>query len=627
MISAAGLVCCLLTSFLATHVQTVANHPDVEKVLKVQLFVSALLMTAATLPLALYFLPDKFTFSDFTTISTSTTLSLATCTNIGAWVSVVCGLWGGCIIGFVTEYYTSHSYNPVRDVADACTTGAAPNIIYGLALGYLSTIIPIFLLAVNVFVAFTLCGMYGVSLAALGMLGTLATCLSIDVYGPIADNAGGLAEMSEFPKWVRDKTDALDAAGNTTAAIGKGFAIGSAALVSLALFGGFVSRVGSHSPSSISPACASAQLRGETCTTDGHMVNGHATAQWNPSAGVHTIEINVLRPITFAFLFLGAMLPYCFTAFCMKSVGTAAKAMVENIRDQFEGFGAEEAFKAEFIKQSKAHKGDWLGDGKGADILLQTFKALKKKPDYDGCIAISTDASLKEMIPPALLVMGTPLLTGAIFGVEAVCGLLVGSVVSAVQLAISQSNSGGAWDNAKKYIEGRHIKMKMLLKDAFPKDKVDKSGKDFNTSKVFKDFESNKDYDKIELDAKTKKPVMHQNGRTCGPYIPKASEAAATDISFSAYDNEEYFMIPQGKKTDVHQAGVVGDTVGDPLKDTSGPALNIVMKLMAILSLVFADFFVSINNGRGLVSMPTSLNLVCTASSECPVCLLTPEGC
>merc|ERR1711959_667464 len=252
-VSAAGIVMCMLTSFLATHVMEVAKHQDVEKVLKVQLFVSALLMTAAVFPIAHALLPDEFTFQDYKQITTNAkdAQKMQTCTRVGAWACVVCGLWGGCLIGFITEYYTSHSYQPVRDVAMSCNQGgAATNIIYGLALGFLSPIIPIVLLAVNVYVAFSLCGMYGVALAALGMLGTLSTCLSIDVYGPIADNAGGLAEMAEFPPAVRKKTDALDAAGNTTAAIGKGFAIGSAALVSLALFGGFVSRVASHSPKS-----------------------------------------------------------------------------------------------------------------------------------------------------------------------------------------------------------------------------------------------------------------------------------------------------------------------------------------------------------------------------------------
>jgi inorganic pyrophosphatase len=470
-ISAAGIVMCMLTSFLATHVMEVAKHQDVEKVLKVQLFVSAVLMTGACYPLAHALLPDKFGFQDYKQISTDATEQKLRqeCTRLGAWACVTCGLWGGCIIGFITEYYTSHSYQPVRDVAESCNQGgAATNIIYGLALGYLSTIIPIVLLAVNVFVAFSLCGMYGVALAALGMLGTLSTCLSIDVYGPIADNAGGLAEMAEFPKFVREKTDALDAAGNTTAAIGKGFAIGSAALVSLALFGGFVSRLAGHAA----------------------MVGGHKLQ----------IDINVLRPITFAFLFLGAMLPYWFTAFCMKSVGLAAGAMVQNVKEQFEANG---------------------------DKIMATDET-RVAPNYQACIKISTDASLREMIAPGMLVMFSPLVTGVFFGVEAVCGLLVGSLVSAVQLAISQSNSGGAWDNAKKFVES----------------------------------------DQLIIDGVT-----------------------------------------YGKKTDVHKAAVVGDTVGDPLKDTSGPALNIVMKLMAILSLVFSDFFVSINAGQGVFKVATTLEL------------------
>jgi len=492
MVSAGGIVVCLLTSFIATHIQRVASHSDVETVLKVQLFVSSLLASLITLPLALSFLPNKFTFSDYYKITTQTSNEVSSelqeCTRIGAWICVVMGTWGGCLIGFITEYYTSHSYKPVKDVAQSCESGAATNIIYGLALGYLSNIIPITLLSINVAVSFYLCGMYGVALAALGMLCTLATCLSIDVYGPIADNAGGLAEMAEFPSFVRDKTDALDAAGNTTAAIGKGFAIGSAALVSLALFGGFVSRLAAHTPAG--------------------MQGG--------------VVIDVLRPITFAFLFMGAMLPYWFTAYCMKSVGMAANEMVKEVKRQFNAFGDE--------------------------ILART-----QKPDYDACISISTRASLKEMIPPAMLVMLSPILTGSLFGVEAVCGLLVGSLISAVQLAISQSNSGGAWDNAKKYVESGQVKVELRITDEF---------------------------------IKNNPAYQYEKGNT--------------------------LMVPQGKKTEVHKAAVTGDTVGDPLKDTSGPALNIVMKLMAILSLVFSDFFVSINHGRGAFNLPSSLNLECT---------------
>jgi H+-translocating diphosphatase len=265
----------------------------------------------------------------------------------------------------------------------------------------------------------------------------------------------GIAEMAELDPYVREKTDALDAAGNTTAAIGKGFAIGSAALVSLALFGAFVTRIRVSS--------------GDTLFTNG---------------------VNMLEPLTFAFLIIGGMIPFAFAAMTMKSVGEAAMAMVQEVQRQFD---------------EKPH-------------LLDANPT--ERPDYDACIGISTQASLREMVPPGAMVIFTPLLTGILFGVTAVSGLLVGALVSAVQLAISMSNAGGAWDNAKKYIE-------------------------------------------------------------------KASP-----------DSEL-----QGKGSDIHKAAVVGDTVGDPFKDTSGPALNIVMKLMAVLSLVFADTFYAINEGKGLLSM------------------------
>jgi inorganic pyrophosphatase len=313
--------------------------------------------------------------------------------------------------------------------------------------------------------------------------------------------------MAEFPSFVRDKTDALDAAGNTTAAIGKGFAIGSAALVSLALFGGFVSRLAAH------------------------------------AAQGQVVEINVLRPITFAFLFYGAMLPYWFTAYCMKSVGMAAAEMVANVKKQFN-----EGDQHLYIDDK-----DELRIKEGAPF-----------PNYQECIDISTKASLREMIAPAMLVMGTPILVGVLFGVEAVSGLLVGSLISAVQLAISQSNSGGAWDNAKKYVEQKQVCATMIVTKAIADE--------------FDELADPNDGDKM-------KP------------------------SHSLIDHEA--KVPQGKKTEMHKAAVVGDTVGDPLKDTSGPALNIVMKLMAILSLVFSDFFVSINNGRGAFNMPTDLNLSC----------------
>lgn len=364
------------------------------------------------------------------------------------------------MIGFITEYYTSHSYKPTREVAQSCETGAATNIIYGLALGYKSAVIPVSLISLVVLISFSLLDMFGVALAALGMLSNLATCLSIDVYGPVCDNAGGIAEMSNLPEEVRAITDELDAAGNTTAAIGKGFAIGSACLVGLALFGAFIKR----STSSLS------------------------------NIGAPALDSSLLDALVFSFLLLGAMIPYWFTALTMKSVGVAAMAMVKEVAHQF-----------------KTKKG-----------LLEGTPG-HEPPDHDRCIAIATDASLREMILPGILVMGTPLLTGTLFGSKAVVGLLAGAIASAVQMAISQSNTGGAWDNAKKYVE----KGCVFITD-------DKGAK-----------------------------------------------------------------VKQGKGSNLHKAAVVGDTVGDPLKDTSGPALNIVMKLMAILSLVFADFFVSIYHGEG----------------------------
>merc|ERR1719247_1064543 len=392
----------------------------------------------------------------------------------GAFSCVAAGLWAGCIIGFVTEYYTSHSYNPTREVAQSCETGAATNIIHGLALGYKSCIIPIFLISGTVYIAFSSAGMYGVALSALGMLGTLATCLSIDVYGPICDNAGGIAEMAELPESVRDKTDALDAAGNTTAAIGKGFAIGSACLVAIALFGGFVTR-----------------------------------------AGLESTGFNILKPISFCFLIIGAMVPYWFTAMTMKSVGVAAMEMVKEVKFQF-------ATIPGLLEGTPGHA----------------------PPDHARCIKISTDASLREMVPPAILVMTAPIATGMFFGVEAVVGLLAGGMASGVQLAISASNTGGAWDNAKKYVEKGGLYIDMPKRDEV-------------TGEIIRD----------EFGSPILVPVRQRKGSEC------------------------------------HKAAVVGDTVGDPLKDTSGPALNILMKLMAILSLVFADYFWSINEGRGLFNV------------------------
>lgn len=448
-VSAVGIFVCILCSFIATDLKPVKSEKDVESALKIQLISTTILMIPAVYFAAVTFLPPQFQ------LVKTVGLDVLTLHPWEATLCVVMGAVGGLIIGLITEYYTSHSYKPVRELADSCKTGAATNMIYGIALGYKSAIIPVLVLAIVIYGSFAIADMYGVSLAAIGFLSNLATGLTIDVYGPVCDNAGGIAEMAELDPYVREKTDALDAAGNTTAAIGKGFAIGSAALVSLALFGAFVTRIRHSSDDQL--------------FQDG---------------------VNMLQPITFAFLIIGGMIPFAFAAMTMKSVGVAAMEMVMEVQRQFD---------------EKPH-------------LLDANPT--ERPDYDACIAISTKASLKEMVPPGAMVILTPLLTGIFFGVYAVSGLLVGSLVASVQLAISMSNSGGAWDNAKKYIE-------------------------------------------------------------------KASPDS--DL--------------KGKGSDVHKAAVVGDTVGDPFKDTSGPALNIVMKLMAVLSLVFADTFYAVKGGAGLFQL------------------------
>jgi H(+)-translocating pyrophosphatase len=352
MITAVGIICSFFTTFFATNFAKVRKD-NVESVVKWQLIISTVLMTAALIPL-LYTLPK--TFSIPTQVdSTGATVTFTTVTPWRAFACVACGLWSGFIIGWVTEIYTSNAYSPVQELAEACVIGAAPYIILGLALGYMSTIIPILCIGVTIYISFSFAGMYGIALAALGMLGCLPIALSIDGYGPISDNAGGIAEMSELHKSVREATDKLDAAGNTTAAIGKGFAIGSACLVALALFGAFVTRT---------------QLP----------------------------AVNILAPLEFSGLLIGAMLPYAFSALTMSAVGQAANEMIVEITRQF-------------------NEGLIQGEG---------------EPDYDRCIAISTNASLKKMVAPGVLVIGSPLIVGILFGPRGVSGLLAGAIVSGV---------------------------------------------------------------------------------------------------------------------------------------------------------------------------------------------------
>ncbi|HJL94611.1 MAG: V-type H(+)-translocating pyrophosphatase [SAR324 cluster bacterium] len=422
LISAVGIPISLLTMFTAQ----VKKEEDVAPALKRLLIVATGLSAVAMYFVSMWALPESFEING------------EVYTNMGVFLCYLTGAVAGLLVGLLTEYYTSHDFKPVQEVAKASETGAATNIIFGLALGYQSAAGSILLLGASIFIPFTMAGMYGVAVAAIGMLSTLVVGLTIDAYGPVADNAGGIAEMTGMGENIRDRTDVLDSAGNTTAAIGKGFAIGSAILTSLALFSAFLTR---------------ADLL-------------------DPEAKIMD-SINLLDPLVLTGLFVGAMLPFLFSAMTMKSVGKAAFDMIEEVRRQF-----------------KTIPGIMEGTA---------------EPDYEKCVGISTEAALREMIPPGILIMGTPLLVGFLFGVPAVAGILAGSLVSGGVLAIASANSGGAWDNAKKYIEKGNL---------------------------------------------------------------------------------------GGKGTETHKAAVVGDTVGDPFKDTSGPSLNILVKLSAILSLVFVPFFI-----------------------------------
>ena len=400
--------CGILASVIATFFVRGKEGSNPHKALKMGSYVSALLVVIAAIILSKVMLG-----------------------SYGPAIAIVAGLVVGLVIGIVTEVYTSGDYKFVKKIAQQSETGSATTIISGTAVGMMSTWVPVILICVGIFLAYKFAGLYGIALAAVGMLSTTGITVAVDAYGPIADNAGGIAEMSGLDHSVREITDKLDAVGNTTAAMGKGFAIGSAALTALALFVSFTQATG--------------------LTAD---------------------QVALTSPTVVIGLLIGGMLPFVFSAMTMDSVSKAAYSMIEEVRRQFREIHG--------IMEGKA------------------------KPDYKTCVAISTTAALKEMLVPGIMAVVAPLAVGLILGSTALAGLLAGSLVSGVMMAMFMSNAGGAWDNAKKYIEEGH------------------------------------------------------HG---------------------------------GKGSDAHKAAVVGDTVGDPFKDTSGPSINILIKLMTVVSTVFAAIF------------------------------------
>ena len=400
--------CGILASVIATFFVRGKEGSNPHKALKMGSYVSALLVVIASL-----------------------IFSKSMLGSMGGAIAIISGLVVGLVIGVVTEVYTSGDYKFVKKIAQQSETGSATTIISCTAVGMMSTWVPILLICVGIFLAYKFAGLYGIALAAVGMLSTTGITVAVDAYGPIADNAGGIAEMSGLDHSVREITDKLDAVGNTTAAMGKGFAIGSAALTALALFVSFTQ-----------------------------------------ATGLNAAEVALTSPTVVIGLLIGGMLPFVFSAMTMDSVSKAAYSMIEEVRRQFREIPG--------IMEGKA------------------------KPDYKTCVAISTTAALKEMLVPGIMAVVAPLAVGLILGSTALAGLLAGSLVSGVMMAMFMSNAGGAWDNAKKYIEeGNH----------------------------------------------------------------------------------------GGKGSDAHKAAVVGDTVGDPFKDTSGPSINILIKLMTVVSTVFAALF------------------------------------
>ena len=437
----------IVTSILGTFLVKVKDGGDPHKALNQGELASSIAMILCSYIAINHFMPESWNYGGIEY------------TSNGVFFAIIIGLIAGLAIGKITEHYTGTNTKPVKSIVEQSITGSATNIIAGLGIGMISTTFPILILATAVVGAYELAGLYGIAIAAVGMLSNTGIQLAVDAYGPISDNAGGIAEMSELPSEVRQRTDKLDAVGNTTAAIGKGFAIGSAALTALALFAAF-----------------------------------------KETAGIDVIDVST--PKVMAGLFIGSMLPFLFSALAMGAVGRAAMAMIQEVRRQFKEIPALKSALVIMNKNKGKPSNEW------SDEERNKFDEAIDSAEYGKCVEISTQSAIREMVAPGMVAILTPVAIGFGGGAVMLGGLLAGVTASGVLMALFQSNAGGAWDNAKKMVEEGY----------------EMGGKKY------------------------------------------------------------------GKGTEVHKATVVGDTVGDPLKDTSGPSLNILLKLMSVVALVMAPF-------------------------------------